>query len=169
MPLHFTSSAFTSEEQRVAGATGSSAIPAKYANAGVPGGHNVSIPYAWTPPADARGSFALTIVDTAPVAHGWVHWIVADIPTSVTSLAEGASGTAAMPSGAIELSSSYGTPGYGGPRPPAGTGAHHYVATLYLLDLTNLGLPRTARLEDFKRAIEGHVIAQDTCTGTFER
>lgn len=168
MTLEFTSSAFTPEEQRAAGSAGSSAIPVRFANTGIAGGHNVSIPYAWRlSDAGAAKSFALAIIDEAPVAHGWVHWLVADIPASMMALPEGASGTDAMPAGSIELGNSFGKTGYGGPQPPAGTGAHPYVATLYALDVEHLGLASSATRADFQRAIAGHVIAQATCTGTF--
>ena len=169
MSADLHSSAFVSEEQRAQGASGSSEIPVRFANTGVNGGRNVSIPYSWNRTPSAAKSLALAIVDEAPVAHGWVHWLVIDIPAQTTAIPEGASGTSAMPSGSVELANSFGGAGYGGPQPPAGTGPHPYVATLYALDVARLALPSSARIAEFKRAIASHVLAQETCRGTFGR
>ena len=140
-------------------------IPAQYANVGAPGGRNVSVPYSWDSPPQGTKSYALALVDHAPVAHEWVHWLVADIPSDATSLPAGASGTSAMPGGAVELTTTYGRVGYGGPNPPRGTGSHPYEATLYALDVPSLGLPPATKIDAFSRAIAGHVLGQASVTG----
>jgi len=144
-------------------------IPARFAMRAVPGGQNVSIPYSWSSAPHGTRSFALTLVDTAPVAHDWVHWMVVDIPSDAASVPEGASKTSAMPDGAGELRNSFGSAGYGGPQPPPGTGQHPYVATLYALDVAKLGLSADSSLAQFNSAVAGHVLATATCTGTFGR
>ena len=113
-------------------------IPSKYAQLGVTGGENLSIPLSWSDRPSNTVSFALTIVDPHPVAKNWFHWGVVNIPPSVTSLPEGASGKS-LPQGAKELYNSYGSPGYGGPQPPKGSGQHPYVITIYALN-SNLDL-----------------------------
>jgi Raf kinase inhibitor-like YbhB/YbcL family protein len=170
MSLGLTTSAFRAEE--VAGSATSGlleTIPSRFAMKGVSGGRNVSIPYSWNAAPEGTKSFALTLVDQAPVASKWVHWMVIDIAPSAARLPEGASGTEMMPTGAKELRNSFGSVGYGGPQPPAGTGAHPYVATLYALDTPALDLPADATLEQFSQAIAGHVVASQTCTGRFGR
>jgi Raf kinase inhibitor-like YbhB/YbcL family protein len=144
-------------------------IPDKYAMTSVSQGRNISIPYTWGSPPSGTKSFALTLVDSAPVAHNWVHWMVVDISASATGVAEGASGTPRMPSGAVELRNTFGFPGYGGPQPPPGTGQHPYVATLYALDISSVNLPASASLDQFRQAIHGHVLAEQTCTGRLGR
>ncbi len=136
---------------------------------GIPGGRNVSIPYSWNLAPTGTKSFALTLVDQAPAANKWVHWMVIDIPPDAMRLPEGASGTELMPTGARELHNTYGSVGYGGPEPPAGTGAHPYVATLYALDVPTLDVPANATLAQFNQAIAGHVVVSQTCTGRFGR
>lgn len=148
---------------------GAGRIPAKYAMKGVPGGENVSLPYSWNGVPSSTKSLALTLVDTAPVARDWVHWMVIDISADATGVAEGASGTSRMPDGAVELRNTFGFTGYGGPQPPSGTGSHAYVATVYALDVPALGLPAEASLAQFKRAIAGHVLATGALSGRFER
>ena len=74
-----------------------------------------------------------------------------------------------MPQGARELQNSYGKPGYGGPRPPEGTGKHPYVVTVYALDTVSLNLERDTGLDGLKQAIEGHVLDRGELTGLFEQ
>jgi Raf kinase inhibitor-like YbhB/YbcL family protein len=144
-------------------------IPARFAMNGVPGGANVSIPYAWSDVPQATRSFALVLVDRAPIARDWVHWTVVDIPSEATGLAEGASGTSAMPLGARELANTYGSPGYGGPLPPPGSGRHPYEATIYALDVGSVQVTGAGSAVSLERAVEGHVLAKATLTGYFAR
>lgn len=142
-------------------------IPKKYVMPGA-GGENVSVPLSWTgAPADAR-SFALSMVDPHPVANNWIHWLVINIPGNVSSLEEGASGTS-MPGKSAELTNSFGSPGYGGPQPPKGTGEHPYVTTIYALSVDSLDLGAKASLDEFKQALEGKVLDQAEVTGVFEQ
>lgn len=102
-------------------------IPVEYANTGVSGGDNISIPYEWRGAPDGTQSYALVLVDRHPVARSWVHWMVTGIPAASTALGPGASGRA-MPAGVVEHLNTFGKPGYGGPQPPAGSGKHEYEA-----------------------------------------
>src|SRR5690606_32535220 len=88
----------------------------------------------------------------------FAHWLVYNIPGDVRSIAEGASMTAAMPSGSQELNSdfvTFGIPGfgrgYGGPWPP--DRSHRYVFTLYALKARTVDLKPDAGLPDFAKAI----------------
>lgn len=144
-------------------------IPARYAALGVAGGENTSIPYAWHSAPEGVRSYVLAIVDHAPVAREWVHWVVVDIPAKASSIPEGASGTSAMPAGSIELVGTNGSAGYSGPRPPQGSGDHPYEATLYALDIPSVGLASGSNLDNVQRAIAGHVLGQASITGHFER
>ena len=169
LTLTLASPAFVSEEQAADATvnTGEPAsMPPRFAMRSVPGGHNTSIPYVWRSAPLGTRSFALTLIDTAPVARNWVHWMVVDMPADSSALREAASGGSAMPTGALELRNSFGAVGYGGPQPPIGTGAHSYVATLYALDVDRLALSSAAATrDDVLRAIDGHVLATATCTG----
>jgi len=143
-------------------------IPRAYANTGVTGGENVSIPYEWGgEPADAR-SFALLLVDRHPAARSWVHWLVTSIPPDTRSLPRDASGSG-MPSGSREHINSFGSVGYGGPQPPPGSGGHEYEAVLYALDADIGGLSERMKLDEFTRAIDGHVLATARYSGLFSR
>jgi Raf kinase inhibitor-like YbhB/YbcL family protein len=142
-------------------------IPLPYVMPGA-GGKNISPSLTWSAPPAGVKSFALSVVDPHPVARNWVHWLVINIPATATSLEEGASGRK-MPPGALELKSSFGDPGYGGPQPPKGTGDHPYVFTLYALSVPQLDLPVSTNLASFQKALEGKVLATAMLTGYFGR
>lgn len=143
-------------------------MPTRYANTGVEGGRNASPPLSWSGAPDGTASFALLMVDRHPVANDWVHWMVVDIPADVTSLDEGASGTS-MPQGARELANTFGTTGYGGPQPPAGTGEHPYEVHVYALDAGTVDLPDDASLGRFEDAMDERTLAAGMLTGVFSR
>ncbi len=163
---HTTSGGPTMQLKSTAFADGGK-IPQQYVMPGA-GGKNLSLPLAWSGAPAGTRSFALTIIDPHPVAHNWVHWLVADIPGDVTSLAEGASGKK-MPPGAAELKNSWGELGYGGPQPPKGTGDHPYVVTLYALSVPRLDLKPTASWAELKKAMEGKILGTATITGYYGR
>ncbi|OAQ21572.1 YbhB/YbcL family Raf kinase inhibitor-like protein [Thermosulfurimonas dismutans] len=142
-------------------------IPRKYVMRAA-GGENLSPPLKWEGvPAEAK-SLVLVCVDTHPIARNWMHWIVTNLPPSITELPEGASGKA-MPSGATELTNSYGFKGYGGPQPPPGTGPHPYHFILYALDVERVELPERPSLAEVERYLSGHVIAKASFIGYYER
>ena len=156
--MHLSSSAF--QDQQV--------LPTKFAYPGVTGGRNISVPLAWSDAPTETQSYALSMIDPHPVAKNWIHWFVVDIPKTILSLPEGASGKA-MPAGANELYNTYGSLGYGGPEPPKGSGKHPYVFTLYALDVNHLDIPKNSSLTAFEKAVAPHTLASAKITGTYER
>lgn len=143
-------------------------IPVRFAREGVDGGQNVSIPLSWADAPAGTESFALLMFDTHPVADKWVHWMVVDVPAETTQLSEGASG-AGMPTGTRELSNTWGDSGYGGPEPPEDTGGHFYLTTVYALDIDMIEIADDADTRAFKRAIDGHVLAEAKVEGSLGR
>ncbi len=133
------------------------AMPFKYARAG----QNVSPPLAWENAPQGTKSFALAVVDRHPVARNMIHWLVIDIDANVTSLKEGASGSARMPAGSRELKA------YVGPFPPSGT--HDYEFTLYALKTEKLDLPKQVSLETFTNAAEQSSLATAKLVGKFTK
>jgi Raf kinase inhibitor-like YbhB/YbcL family protein len=93
-------------------------------------GQNLAPTLHWyNVPAETK-SFAFTITDVdAPVADGFHHWIVYNIPRQVTTL----HGHGSNPFS--EGTNDYGTVGYGGPCPPADGQVHHYIFTVYALSV----------------------------------
>jgi len=142
-------------------------IPTKYCATGVEGGKNTSPPLAWSAPPEGTRSILIAMIDQHPKAHRWVHWVVANISPSVTTLAEGASGTLSPP--ARELENTSGGVGYHGPEPPGSSGYHEYVATVYALDIDSPVFPSAPTASSIAHAVDGHTLASGTLTGIFER
>jgi Raf kinase inhibitor-like YbhB/YbcL family protein len=94
----------------------------------------------------------------------WVHWVLYDIPVSVTSLPRDAAKH--LPAGTREGVNDWKRTGYGGPCPPIGR--HRYFHKLYALDTTlgDLKQPNKAALE---RAMQGHVLGRAELMGTYEK
>lgn len=108
-------------------------------------GDNLSPAIHWQgAPADTK-SFVVTMYDPdAQTGSGWWHWVLADIPASVTSLEQGAGAASnARVAGGLQTNTDMGMPGYGGPCPPIGE-THRYIITVKALDVPTLDLPPNA-------------------------
>lgn len=96
-------------------------------------GKNLAPRLVWFNVPGGTKSFALTINDVdAPVAGGFHHWVVYNIPRDHRFLA----GHGHNPFS--EGTNSYGTIGYGGPCPPPDGQIHHYVFTVYALSAVHV-------------------------------
>jgi Raf kinase inhibitor-like YbhB/YbcL family protein len=179
---------------------------------GVPGpdgpvpGPNKSPHLAWLGvPASAR-SFAILAIDgDAPTRADDVnksdrtvpydlprgefsHWVLVDIPISVSELSEGldASGLTARGKppgrtphglrglndytswfkGDAALEGQYA--GYDGPWPPFNDERrHHYTFTLYALDVESLGLSGAFGAQEVREAMQGHIVAEASITCSY--
>jgi Raf kinase inhibitor-like YbhB/YbcL family protein len=110
-------------------------------------GENTSPQLSWSNAPTGTKSFAVTMYDPdAPTGSGWWHWVVFDIPATVTELKSGAGDVSKKlaPAGSIQSKTDFGTTGYGGPCPPEGHGFHTYIVTVYALKTEKLGLDENA-------------------------
>ena len=138
-------------------------IPAKYTC----DGNDISPPLQWTnAPANTK-SFALICDDPDAPMGIWVHWVLYDLPASVTGLAEDVAKTQFTVSGAKQGMNSWPRLGYGGPCPPPGK-SHRYFFKLYALD-TLLDLKPGLIKRDLLKAMEGHILAEGQLMGTYQR
>lgn len=138
------------------------AIPAKFTCQG----QNVSPELTWGTPPGGTQSFALVMKDIDVQPSGFLHWLIYHIPASSQGLAEAIENTPELPDSSRQLKNSAGRLGYTGPCPPSGT--HHYVFTLYALD-TVPDLAAAADEAALMDAMQDHILAQATLTGTYSK
>ncbi len=137
-------------------------------------GNNVSPSLSWSGAPSGTKSFAVTIYDPdAPTGSGWWHWVVFNLPASVTSLPKGAGDVKSklMPKGAIQSRTDFGSDGYGGPCPPPGDKPHHYQITVFAVDVDKLP---DAKNDTASAALVGfdlhfHTLAKASLTATYGR
>ncbi|NED99113.1 YbhB/YbcL family Raf kinase inhibitor-like protein [Phytoactinopolyspora halotolerans] len=96
----------------------------------------------------------------APMPRGFTHWTLYGISADTTELGPDSDGR--FRPGPND----FGAQGYGGPRPPAGHGPHHYYFWVYALDRSVDGTPtRQEFLDQYADAI----IEQNRVVGIYER
>jgi Raf kinase inhibitor-like YbhB/YbcL family protein len=129
-------------------------------------GEDVSPALEWSTVPDGTESFAIVCHDPdAPLIkeghYGFVHWLIYNIPASVTSLPEGVDNyTIGVHDGDGE--------GYMGPMPPQKHGPHTYYFMAFALD-EELMLPAGLTLWELLERIEPHVLGMNRLVGTYER
>jgi Raf kinase inhibitor-like YbhB/YbcL family protein len=151
-------------------------IPVRFSQAaeGAAPGEGTSPALTWAnPPAGTQG-FVLHMHDMEVVRmrglEDQVHWLVWNIPASVTSLPEGVPRGATLANGAFQTSAT--GPVYRGPGAPANGPPHHYVFELYALDAPIAVQPSEdafATRRQVLEAMQGHILGKAVLMGTFRR
>ncbi len=129
----------------------------------------------------------LTIAQDAP-RMSFIHWVLVDIPASITQLRTGEDGDGFVPGprlvgltdhgrrGANVYSGYYpaGSPlagprgGYDGPCPPTNDPkAHRYLTRVYALDVDTLGLTGLFFGDEALKRMQGHVLAVGEAMATY--
>lgn len=146
-------------------------------------GGNVSPALHWSGAPSETQSYAVIVVDPdvpADFTHAnkpgqiisvdfprrlFTHWILVDIPASVTALPRGTQGE-----GGVNGRNDYGVRnvGYDGPCPPWNDARlHHYHFIVIALDVPSLGLKEGLTREEAEEAMADHVLARATRIGTY--
>jgi Raf kinase inhibitor-like YbhB/YbcL family protein len=134
-------------------------------------GQNISPALSWSHAPEGTQSFALLVHDPdAPTGSGWWHWVVYDIPATVSSLPAGAGDPKAklLPAGAMQGRTDFGTNAYGGPCPPPGK-LHHYHFRLYALKVPKLDVPADASAAFIAFNVHANAIGETQIMATYSR
>jgi len=136
-------------------------------------GDNLSPALSWTdPPAGTKG-FALLVHDPdAPTGGaGWWHWVLIDLPATLDALpvGAGASDGSKMIAGARQITTDFGSAGWGGPCPPVGDKPHRYNFTLHALDVHKLEVPPGATAALVGYLVNAHSLGKASLTGLYGR
>lgn len=145
-------------------------IPPKYTQAG----EQISPALAWTNAPPATQSLVLHMHDLEVARNrttdDQLHWLVWNIPPTVTSLPEGVPQGAELKDGSRQVSAS--GPVYRGPGAPATGPMHHYTFEIFALD-TKIDVPAAADAFETRanvmKAIQGHIIGRAVYMGLFRR
>lgn len=117
------------------------------------------------------------------------HWVAVDLPADLREIAEGEFSSGVTPGGKDvgpgphgcrqgkndytgwfaedpDMAGTY--HGYDGPAPPWNDSiVHHYEFALYALDVEGLEVPDSCTADEALAAMDGHVLATATLTGTY--
>lgn len=113
-------------------------------------------------PEEAKSLILIMHDSDAKVPGGWTHWLLFNVKADFkVNIAE-----RKIPEGAMQGTTSFGKPGYGGPCPPSGT--YHYEFRIYAID-SELPLSEKATKHDLEHAMEGHVLASANLMGLYKK
>ena len=151
-------------------------IPLKYSQAapGTAPGEGLSPALTWTNTPAGTQSFVLHMHDLELARNGTtddqVHWLVWNIPPTVTGLPEGVAKGDRLPDGSFQTSATGNM--YRGPGAGAAGPHHHYTFEIYALDtkidIAPGGDPFDKRREVIN-AMQGHILGKAVLMGLFRR
>jgi len=134
-------------------------------------GQNISPALTWSNAPAGTKSFAIMAYDPdAPTGSGWWHWVVYNIPATTTSLPAGAGDAqkSALPAGAVQGRTDFGTKGYGGPCPPPGK-PHRYYFRVHALKVPAIEVPADATAAFIGFNVNANTIAKAEIMATYGR
>ncbi len=132
-------------------------------------GDNISPALSWSHAPAGTRSFALLVHDPdAATGSGWWHWVLYNLPANTSSLPAGAGDVkkTALPPGAVQGRTDFGTADYGGPCPPPGA-PHRYHFRLYALKVAQLDLPGEASAALVETTVRAQALGSAELTGIY--
>lgn len=126
-------------------------------------GGNTSPEIEWANPPDKTVSFVLILSDPEAPNGTFYHWVIYNIPNSITTIPQGG----LIPAGAAIGVNSANQKKYFPPCPPKGS-THHYIFMLYALDKT-LTLPVDANANVVIDEMQYHILGATQLTTTYSR
>ncbi len=151
--MRLTSSAFRQGER----------IPTRYTCEG----EDISPELSWEGAPSDTAAFALILHDPdAPRANGFTHWLLYNIPSSVTHIRENVPEGPRVNGLGLQGKNDAGKIEYMGPCPPSGT--HRYFMRLFALQ-KELDLAPAATAQEVISAIQDNAIEQAELMGTYAK
>lgn len=144
-------------------------IPKKYTCDGA----GISPALSWTAAPPGTQSYVMIMNDRDSIVGRvrrrlYAHWLMYDLPGDAHELPEGiAPQQQQLADGSRQGKKGVNDFGYGGPCPDNHI-AHHYVFTLYALDVKP-DLPIAASEREIRKAMQGHVIGRGQLVTTYQR
>ncbi len=135
-------------------------------------GANQSPALSWRGAPDGTKSYAIALFDPdAMQGRGFWHWLMVNIPASITSLNRdaGKNDGSRLPAGAAQIRNGFRAPGYSGSCPPPTDEPHGYVMTVYALKVATLAVPADATSPAMLEEIEANSLGKASLTYHFGR
>jgi Raf kinase inhibitor-like YbhB/YbcL family protein len=134
----------------------------------IPGRHshkggNVSPALEWVGVPNNAVELLLLCDDPDAPSGTWLHWLVSGIDPATPGVPENN-----VPLRGREWPNDFGETGWGGPEPPPGDPAHHYIFTVFALSRP-VELPANPSSEDARRAVEAITLARGSLIGLFQQ
>lgn len=133
-------------------------------------GGDVSPRLEWEGLPSGTKSLALIMYDPDAPGGTFIHWVLYNIPSSLSYIPEGVQKEAELVPGLGHQGvNDFGRVGYGGPCPPRGHGAHRYYFALHALNVDSLSVRAPATAQRVLDAMKGKVLGHAVLMGKYGR